>query len=523
MNSKSIKNFIIKFDLLGPAPSLRTFCENNFKSFKSAIISIIGILMVIAFLIYSIIDYSKFDNPTIVYWKDNTKSRNLTINLSDKLFMVQVDHAHDFNFQVPFVQLMAFLVFESSDLSYIPINLERCELGKNIDLKHKESIEKFELPRDQFYTDYLCIKKEDSNITLFNDPKAMEQNYFVILVQALENFTLSPNDVYLKYVVESDSIDHFDKNNPSKKNFVLGETMSFDETTLINSVINLNYIEYETDNSVFFSSNKIYEGVEFFNQNDLININYYNFYEMLKTNKKALMGLLTLRINEKSFERYKRTYPKLQSLIADVISTIQLILLIYEFLTDNIYSKKIDIEIIKSILSKKFKEEIKKKSNNKKEEDNISEQTIQIKNSTNTYKGNIFFDEINLKNNKNILTNNKFMEETKSESSIINNKNTSFKLIKNIKNKININNNKNILLEEMNQINFWNLFFYHFSCCFKQKRKIIEKCGELLDKELSIENIVDKMLKLEDINSNKGGKIMENKNLKEIIELLKIK
>ena len=114
----------------------------------------------------------------------------------------------------------------------------------------------------------------------------MGESFLIIKVNAFENFTLSPNDIYLRYVIESDSIDHFDKNQPLKPNYIFGETFSFDETTLISSVINLNYIEYQTDNGIFFSSNIIHEGVDFFNQNDRIMVNYYNFNEQLESKKK---------------------------------------------------------------------------------------------------------------------------------------------------------------------------------------------------------------------------------------------
>ena len=71
----------------------------------------------------------------------------------------------------------------------------------------------------------------------------------------------------------------------------------------------------------------------------------------------------------------------------------------------------------------------------------------------------------------------------------------------------------------MNKINFWNILFYYFPCCFKKEKKIIEKCNELIDEEISIDNIIYKMLKIEGIKNE--GKILENKKLKEIIDILK--
>ena len=93
MESKPKRNYLLKFDILGPTPSLTIFNENNYKSTKSAIISIIGILLMFAFSLYSIIDFFKFGNPTIVYFKDSTNTNSATLNLNDLLFMFQINKA----------------------------------------------------------------------------------------------------------------------------------------------------------------------------------------------------------------------------------------------------------------------------------------------------------------------------------------------------------------------------------------------------------------------------------------------
>ena len=75
MNSKSIKNLILQCDLLGPTPSLTIFKDNRYKSLKSAIISIIGIIGIIVFSVISIYDFFMFNNPSIIYFKDNTLAK----------------------------------------------------------------------------------------------------------------------------------------------------------------------------------------------------------------------------------------------------------------------------------------------------------------------------------------------------------------------------------------------------------------------------------------------------------------
>ena len=500
MESKSSKNFVLNFDLLGPTPSLSIFKEHNYKSMTSSIISIIGILILIAFSIYSIIDFFKFNNPTIVYFKDSTQTKSTTIYLKDILFMFQINDTTSLNKQESFIEVIGFLIFENDYSKNKIVRIERCELGKNIDIKHKESIKKFESSTGQNHTDYYCLNKEDSNIAIFDD-KIMGESYLMITVNELELYP--PKKKILRYIIQSDSINHLDRNKPLKSNYDWGDSKAFSLSTKIYTNILLNYIQYETDNGLFFSNNKIYKGIEFYNQEEKMPMNYLDYTEEANHNstiEREEICIFFLRINGKSFERYKRTYPKLPSLFADVKSTIELIILIYNLLTDNLYSNKMGVEIIKRILY----EEIKINSKNKKEEEDKIEQIKTIKHSVNAYKENKNWEETK----DNLSTINKIMIQNKTDRQ--NNLNK-----EKIKNKTNLYMDNKWILEKMNRINFRHFLFYYFSCCFTKEREIIKKCNEFVDKEISIDNIMYKMLKL------RNKEILKKKQLKEIIDLLK--
>jgi hypothetical protein len=211
----------------------------------------------------------------------------------------------------------------------------------------------------------------------------------------------------------------------------------------------------------------------------ITNDSYYNDYNNYINYE--VIGILFLRINGRSLEKYKRTYPKLQSLIADIISTIQFVLLIYEYLTNNLYSNKIGVEIIKNILSKDYDDRIKINEKDKKEEDNKNVPNKFGHNMLTSFQNNKFVEY----NTKNLKENRKFEglllkkdnkssairylpEITKSETSMNRNINKG-------KIKINIKTYNNLnWLEEMNKINFWNFLIYDFSCCFLKKIKKIK-------------------------------------------------
>ncbi len=356
------------------------------------------------------------------------------------------------------------------------------------------------------------MNKEDSNITIYDD-KIMGESYVMITVNQIEDY-YSPDERILRYVIQSDSIDHFDRNEPLKPNYDSGESEAFSPLKQIYTIILLNYLEYETDNGIFFSNNKIYKGIEFYNQEDKMPLNYVSFIHDNETIdfSKEEMCIFFLRINGKSFERYKRTYPKFQSLIAEVISTIELIVSIYKWSTNNVYSNTMVVEIIRSILSKiNYDEEIKSNLKNINYINNKIE-PINIGPIVNVHKEKIKYENTNRNANISLSTVNEIQEKAKSD--ILNNLNINQgETI----NEINKYKDKNCLLEKMNKINFWNILFYKFCCCFKKERKIIKKCNELVDSESSIDYIIYRMLKLENIE---GQKISENDKVKEIINLL---
>ena len=520
MNSESIKNLVLKCDFLGPTPSLTIFKDNSYKSFKSAIISIIGIISIIAFSVYSIYDFFMFNNPSIIYFKDNTLTENMTINLNDLLFMFRLSENISKKLNI---KLDGQVNFENGTKK--TIRFEKCELGNNIDRKYEELITKFDTRSELNHTNYYCISKNDSNITIFND-KLEGERYIMISINNYCSNDLSNSYLYngksLSYVIQSDSINHFDRNNPLKKDYDLGDTKIFSNSDIIYTVLFLNYIEYESDNGVFFSSNKKYRGIEFYNQQDKMPRNYLNlrrndkspfepYYNIINFESGIdVIGFILLRMNGHSIERYKRIYPKLQSLIADIISTIQLILLIYEFLTNNLYSNKIRVEIIKNILKDYDGGEIKINLEKKNKGDKKVE-LIKVDNNNKNYKGkNIILPKI--KHSAITQSSDRPINENVNKGKIINKK-----------------NNNNMLLEKMNKINFCNFLLYDFSCFCKTKsninkineiikiNKIIEKCNELIDKEASFDNIIYKMLK---IDNKKEQKIFENNEIKEIIQLL---
>ena len=126
-----IKLFLYTFDFIGMVPQFRILKYDSYKSIFSIIISIIIIISSIGFAIYSIIDYIKFNNPSISYLIRFDNKLNNTIFLKDTLFMFRAYRTYLDSSEAD----LNFIGYYYNNFEYIELNIERCQIGKNITLK----------------------------------------------------------------------------------------------------------------------------------------------------------------------------------------------------------------------------------------------------------------------------------------------------------------------------------------------------------------------------------------------------
>ena len=198
-----IKLFLYTFDFIGIVPKFRILKYDSYKSIFSSIISIIITIASIVFSIYSIIDYLKFNNPTISYLERYDNQLNNTIFVNDTLFM--------FRFFNKFNSDIDFIVYYESELKSTKLNVERCQLGKNINIKFKDDLEK---KYNDKINKYYCISSEHGNLSLFSNPETFKkENYIYIYIFNYNNTCLNTH-IGIELITENDIINHDDKTNP---------------------------------------------------------------------------------------------------------------------------------------------------------------------------------------------------------------------------------------------------------------------------------------------------------------------
>ena len=459
------KQILLKCDFLGYIPEFRILNEARYKSIFSSILSILIIIFSIIFVCYS---FEEFLNqiPKVEYYKNNDYSTNKSFVISDSLIMFQYLFSCDFDFKVmPDIKIIKRTKGENKEhLKEEYLTFEPCKLGKNINLKYKETIKKLEEIEEWNLDDYYCINFNSSNFTLFSHPSLAShyENSLQLIISS------NCKDYYLRarLITENDIIDHSQKDNPIIPYYQKNDIALYNEEKHL--VYNYQYIKYESNNGIFFNDKKISSGIGFSGS---------NLFDKDEESKNILS--IQFKMNSFNYDFYKKTYVKFQSFLADVMSLINLIIAISKGITEFLLYKKMNKDIIKYIIT-----DIDIKRNNKGKQ--VISKKLKLK--------NIF----NIDDNK-IHKVEKFGK--KIEQNQINEEKINSKVNLDIQNNDYVleiekeNDDKNVI-KVMKKLNFINII-KSFLCFRDKKLKLINLCDNIVNRDICVERILRRLYVLE--------------------------
>ena len=460
------KLFFYSFDFIGIVPQFRIFKYDSYKSIFSTIISIIITISSIVFTIYSIIDYIKFNNPSISYLIRFDNSLNNTIFLKDTLFMFRFYRVY-FNSSESDLNSLGHYY---SNFKNIDLNIERCQIGKNINIKFKEYLEKNY--KDQI-NKYYCISSDHGNLPLFYNPGLLNDEKSLININVL-NDDDNCFDYYIAIdlITENDRNEHDNKTNPIVvSSYSYTGYYDYDEYFYID--YRFEYIRYETDNGYFFNNFKNFSGV------GMSDISLKNDYV------SSSLGEITFQQSEKKYSHYKRSYEKIQSLLSDITSVINFLIVVGKAISNILLQKKMNKDIVKSLLNRNIYNEIKEHSlieNNKKTKKLFNNANKRVINSERKDINKDITEISNNKDNSNKLfqiklsKNDLFLEEKKKKTK----------------------RKKNVKINILKKINFFNIIKSYF-CCKDKKTNLINMCNNLVMKDLRVERVLGRLYELEKI------------------------
>ena len=239
-----------------------------------------------------------------------------------------------------------------------------------------------------------------------------------------------------------------------------------------------NILKYESDEGLFYKQSKILSGMSFSNmafyRSKRIS---YDLQKDLERTNSSIIGSIEIVINQSNFDNYQRTYQRLQSLLAEIMSVINLLLEIGRQISKFLCNKKMSCDIIDALLNIKNDPRLSQQNNN-----NINNLI------TKKLKKSERIKIIPKINQEKIIRSSENNQESKLNKSKESNELICIRKI----NKKDINNN---IIENINYFHIIKSFL-----CFKDERtKLINDCSRIINEDLCVGKILYRFYNLENI------------------------
>lgn len=515
---KNKNELFYKLDILSNPPYLRIFGNYNYKTTWSTYISILVILFSAGFASYSSIYYAKFLEPNIYYWKNSAFEKNLSIHLNETLIMFRIYESNENNFNKnEDLIIKAFIYDHDFNTSYKyrrnEVTLEKCSLGDNINYKFESIIKQYkEKHLDKAMHDFYCISRKDAEKYSLSYNQFDGYTYLTLFLYSKNITLVEKRDYRIYLVLQNDFVNHTNKNRPININYIESYSSNFDDRIVETTIFNLDYIEYDSNDGLFFDTLNTYHGIRLHGQTQEL------FFK--KKNNINYIGAIKIQINTNTFEKFKRYYSKLQILLAEIESISSLLFTIGGILANLIARKKMSIDLSRMIMKKKTE---------------INKGDFELYKATPTF-NEIFGDIEDLRNpkytfkrtnsldNYRITAKTSFSSRPQSKSIILEKKDSKTVRDKQIIKNVILKNIDNNLINElkMKKITVSSIIKSYFPCFKDKKTELINLCHSIILNELSIDTILIRLFKLEKIynllSENDKAKIhlMEIKEMEEI-------
>ena len=515
---KNKNELFYKLDILSNPPYLRIFGNYNYKTTWSTYISILVILFSAGFASYSSIYYAKFLEPNIYYWKNSAFEKNLSIHLNETLIMFRIYESNENNFNKnEDLIIKAFIYDHDFNTSYKyrrnEVTLEKCSLGDNINYKFESIIKQYkEKHLDKAIHDFYCISRKDAEKYSLSYNQFDGYTYLTLFLYSKNITLVEKRDYRIYLVLQNDFVNHTNKNRPININYIESYSSNYDDRIVETTIFNLDYIEYDSNDGLFFDTLNTYHGIRLHGQTQEL------FFK--KKNNINYIGAIKIQINTNTFEKFKRYYSKLQILLAEIESISSLLFTIGGILANLIARKKMSIDLSRMIMKKKTE---------------INKGDFELYKATPTF-NEIFGDIEDLRNpkytfkrtnsldNYRITAKTSFSSRPQSKSIILEKKDSKTVRDKQIIKNVILKNIDNNLINElkMKKITVSSIIKSYFPCFKDKKTELINLCHSIILNELSIDTILIRLFKLEKIynllSENDKAKIhlMEIKEMEEI-------
>ena len=149
-------------------------------------------------------------------------------------------------------------------------------------------------------------------------------------------------ETMISIITENDIMNSNDKNNPIVPYYYFEKVFVNNDIIFIN--YNYQYIKFDSDEGIFFQNYKTHNAIGF---SDLE-------YDVQNYDLDFLLINFTFNINKFNYELYMRKYQKLQSLLADIMSIINLSVTIGKSISHILLNKVMVRDILINIIDNNY-------------------------------------------------------------------------------------------------------------------------------------------------------------------------
>ena len=221
------------------------------------------------------------------------------------------------------------------------LDFEYCEIGKNIDYKFNNLIETLRKKEMGHISECFCVKF--NNTVLYNDISNNDESNLQIDLFKEKTPNCKNEETMISIITENDIMNSNDKNNP-----IVPYYYYFEKVFVNNDIIFINYnyqyIKFDSDEGIFFQNYKTHNAIGF---SDLE-------YDVQNYDLDFLLINFTFNINKFNYELYMRKYQKLQSLLADIMSIINLSVTIGKSISHILLNKVMVRDILINIIDNNY-------------------------------------------------------------------------------------------------------------------------------------------------------------------------
>ena len=259
-------------------------------------------------------------------------------------------------------------------------------------------------------------------------------------------------------IYENNLFNHNNKKNPIIEGIGYQFVLSFSSYEYTSLDFNFQYFNYETDDGLLLDSSKNLYGMSFL---DMIYYrgNKLNIQNDFNTKNYSTIGEMSFMLNRSNYDYYRRTYKKLQALIAEIMSIISLLFEIGTQICGFLNEKKMSIDVIRKLFMTYNKFNIEKKKR--------------------------YFQADRIKMIPKKINNSLIISESNSSN---------FKILTNGETKMIYENRHEKVLKSINIFNIIKSFIFN-----SNKDKLINICHNIIIEDMCIENILEKFYNLDRI------------------------